>query len=406
MSGKRGPRAGSSEGSTRRQALKTCVAAAAVSFGWPEHGAARSRPGPDDGVDRDGEAALNHALELIHAAEVRGGLSTHAPMAAEALCTLGHPDRAVARAELHDRLSRGAIQPATRPIDREHWRAALGPKKDAPTWDASLPRYMDWREFFHAELAESRWQDVLDTWVARLAPGLCAAATHGIIRTSHAVRGLARRENAVRLAELERGLAYWAAAYEELPVREFRGERAASYAEALERVPLYWRKTGREPEGRNIVEGLRHVPELEDFADVRDLVTHPEDVGTALTAMSTTFAGVYLRHGTRNNPIAFVHAVTGPCALRRIAPHVQAETARAALPYAWQAAAAIYAAWARDENEPRAAEPELARAEIVARAVENGDDHAVKLTETLLCEHALAADPVFLAAAEDAVERL
>ena len=51
----------------------------------------------------------------------------------------------------------------------------------------------------------------------RLAPGLMAAATHGWLRTAHAVRGLGRRQTPERLAELARGLAYWAARYQEVP---------------------------------------------------------------------------------------------------------------------------------------------------------------------------------------------
>ena len=32
------------------------------------------------------------------------------------------------------------------------------------------------------------WAGIADTWSSRLAPGLCAAATHGVIRTAHAAR--------------------------------------------------------------------------------------------------------------------------------------------------------------------------------------------------------------------------
>ena len=146
--------------------------------------------------------------------------------------------------------------------------------------------------------------------------------------------------------------------------------------------------------------------EIEGFADARDLVGPPDDVGAELSKLTAFFARAYLRHGTRHDAIAFVHSVTGPCALRRIAPHVKPETARAAFPYAWQAAAAIYCAYGRPEDEPRQIEPKLAPAELAARAVENGDDHAIKLTEVLLAEHALVPDAAYLAAAEDAVARL
>jgi hypothetical protein len=40
------------------------------------------------------------------------------------------------------------------------------------------------------------------------------------------------------------------------------------------------------------------------------------------------------------------------------------------------------------------------------RAVENGDEHAIKLTEVMLAEHALHPDPDLLAGAPDAIERL
>src|SRR5262249_61361326 len=122
---------------------------------------------------------------------------------------------------------------------------------------------------------------------------------------------------------------------------------------------------------------------------------------------TATFAGVYLRHGTRHDAIAFVHAITGPSALRRLAPHIRPETALAAFPYAWQAAAGIYAAYARPDDPPAAAaEPRLSPSHLARRAADNGDDHAIKLTEALLVEHAVRPDPAYLAAAQDAVVRL
>ncbi len=98
---------------------------------------------------------------------------------------------------------------------------------------------------------------------------------------------------------------------------------------------------------------------------------------------------------------------TAPCALRKLAPHLAPETARAALPHAWQAAAAIYCIYARRDAKPFGVpEPRLSRTELIARAVENGADHAIKFTEALLAENDVGPDPVFLAAAEDAVARL
>jgi hypothetical protein len=390
-------------GTTRRQALQTMGLASLAAWTGTGCGAGNAqvaRPAA-------GDDALDEALRLLQRQEPQSrlGLSTHAPMAAEALCRLGHADRAVAWVADYRGPLRQLPAPSAR-IQRNRWRAALGPRRGAATWEAENARWGDWKEFFTAELAEDRWQDVLNLWVGRLAPGLSGAATHGAIRTAHAVRALARRETPERRGELARGLAYWASSYEELPARRRTGRRFETFAQALAEVPLYWEAFGRTPEGRNIVEALRHIHELGSFAEVRDLIAQPVDLAAALSALTATFTRVYLRHGTRHDAIAFVHAVTGPCTLRRIAPHVRPQTARAALPYAWQAAAAIYSAYGRAGDRRRESESRRTPGELAARAVRRGDAHVIKFTEVMLAEHELNPDPVYLAAAEDICTRL
>jgi hypothetical protein len=326
-------------------------------------------------------------------------------MVAEALCALGHGDQAVAWIEHYNAPLRPLPGPSAR-IERNQWRAALGPRPGAATWEQANARWGDWKEFFLADLSEGRWQDVLDVWVGRLAPGMCGAATHGVIRTAHAVRALARHATPERRGELARGLAYWASSYEELPARRRAAPPIETFAKALAEVPLYWEAFGRTPEGRNIVEALRHVRELESFAEVRDLIAKPVDLPAALSALTATFSRVFLRHGTKHDTIAFVHAVTGPCSLRRIAPHIKPETARAAFPYAWQTAATIYSAYARKGDAGRDSASKLTRAELATHAIDNGDAHAIKFTEVMLSEHALNPDPAYLAAAEAAIKRL
>jgi hypothetical protein len=235
---------------------------------------------------------------------------------------------------------------------------------------------------------------------------MSGAATHGVIRTSHAVRAIGRRETPERRAELARGLAYWASSYEELPGGAKPPRVTSAFTDALADVPLYWDAFERSPAGRNIVEQLRHVAELEKFGQVRGLIAQPKDLSAALSALSATFARVYLRHGSRHHIIAFVHAVTGPASLRRLMPYIRPETAHAAFPYAWQTAAAIYAAYVRRDDPPMREEPSMGRSELAEAAIRNGADHAIKFTEVMLSEHALQADPVFLAAAEFAVKRL
>jgi hypothetical protein len=369
----------------------------------PPAGPARPRPpGPGAPID---DGALDEVLEMLHAAEPKAkqGLSTHAPMVAEALCVLGHSDRAKRWVEAY-RAPVLELPAPGRAIARERWRDALGPNRGAATWEAALARWGDWRQLFVGELRDAPWRDVLDLWVARLAPGISAAATHGVIRTAHAARGLARRETAPRRAELARGLAYWAAAYEELPARA-PSRRLASFDAALAQLPRYRDRHGAAP-GGNIVSGLRAVATLDGVAEARDAVVMPGDLEVALSDLSSTFARVYLQQAAGGHAIAFVHAITGPCALRRIAPHVTPATAGAALPYAWQAAAAIHAAYARREVAARRSAPEVVPGELIGRAIDNGDDHAIKLTEVLVAEHALRPDPAYLAAADDAIARL
>jgi hypothetical protein len=329
----------------------------------------------------------------------------HAPMAAEALCALGFCDRAPEWVASY-RAPIVRLPQARERIPRDAWRQALGARAGASTWEDALERW-GLEGLLRGGAGHAPWRDVLETWAVRLAPGLCSAATHGVIRTAHAARGLARRESAERRGELGRALAYWAAPCQELPAREARGPRAATFEQALETLPLYRDAHGRAPAG-NIVNGLRQAGALPGFDAARDAVALPPDLSAALSALTATFAQAYLRHAQpAGATIAFVHGVTGPCALRRLLPFLKPETARAALPYAWQAAAGIYAAYARRDApppvEPRAAST---REELAEHAVANGDEHAIKFTVALLGEHALVPDPVYLAAAEDAVRRL
>src|SRR5262252_6284743 len=129
---------------TRREALEICAGIAAF-LAWPS---------TNQAAPARSEDALDHALELIHGAEPKGrqGLSTHAPMVAETLCALGHPERAVSwvegyRAPLLD------LPVPSRRIDRARWREALGPRRNAPVCEAALARWGDWVVFFGDELA-------------------------------------------------------------------------------------------------------------------------------------------------------------------------------------------------------------------------------------------------------------
>jgi hypothetical protein len=106
------------------------------------------------------------------------GLSNHGPMAAEALVALGRADAVAPWAEAY--AQRLQEHPSARnPISAADWREALG----------DIARAGDWIAFFDRELVGQPWPLVLDMWVARLGPGIMAGATHGVIRTAHALVG-------------------------------------------------------------------------------------------------------------------------------------------------------------------------------------------------------------------------
>jgi hypothetical protein len=336
---------------------------------------------------------IDSALELVttRGPEFNGGLSNHGPMAADALIAMGREGDVERWAEWYAAKLVDAPEAHT-PIDEADWREALG----------RIKRVADWQQYFQQRLEEEPWAAVLDRWVARLAPGLMAGATHGIIRTAHAVRSLDRGVTPLRMRELASGLAYWAARYQELPTSAGTGG-ALRPAEALERVPLVDPSVDR---GFLIFTAVKTV-ETTDFAPVINLVDVTADVDAFVHDVTRLFAGYYLANAKRAS-IAFVHTVTAPSSLRMLAPHLSDSTTRDAMRYAWQACAAVYAAYATGllNAGPRELQGAVDTADIVEQAVAARDEHAIKFTEACLREYALHPDAIYIDAARDVVRRL
>jgi hypothetical protein len=102
--------------------------------------------------------------------------------------------------------------------------------------------------------------------------------------------------------------------------------------------------------------------------------------------------------------IVFVHGVTSAAALRSLVPHLDPAAAREAIRYAWQAGAALYATFGSAPAVAGEIEPPRETAiELVEHAIAHGDEHAIKLTEACLGEHARRASPAYLAAARRAL---
>jgi hypothetical protein len=352
-------------------------------------------------ADVSGNDALDEGLSRLAATgpEYRGGLSNHGPMAAEALVRLGRAD---AVEHWLDGYLRRLDEPPgpTGRVTGANWRDALGQKK----------RVADWEAYLRSQLAEEPWRDVLARWWPRLLPGVAAAATHGIIRTSHAARSLASAERAggqagetgQRRDELARALAYWAASYLELPGAA-RPRGTLDPAAAIRALPLLDEQAPGGSITARLSEGAPRVPGL--GAAVAAL-RPPADAGHDLSDLAGEFSRVFLGYG-RAQPIVFLHAVTAPVAAYSALPLLPAQLARPTYDGLWQVGAALYAVHAgRVTPEPLPQARPLGPDDLADRAVATGDEHAIKLTEACLRLHALAPDPVFLHAAARASDLL
>ena len=340
---------------------------------------------------------LDAALDSIAGAgpDLRNGLSNHAPMAVEALCALG---RAGAVEPWLDRYRPGFLPwpDGQGRIERASWRDALGRPE----------RVADWRALLRDELEANPWRESLERWTARLAPGLCASATHGVIRVGHAARALGEAETPARLRELADALATWASAYQELPTDFSAPARALPPQQAIERVPLV--PTGQRRFTGTITSSLEALDEFPAFAGVIALAKLDGDPAVRISDLTETFARVFLANARNSlSTIVFVHSVTSAAALRSLLPELGAETAQTALRYAWQAACGLYVAFGQRPAPELADEAPRETADaLIGMAIENGDEHAIKFTEACLREHALRPSAAYLAAARRAIDFL
>lgn len=336
---------------------------------------------------------LEESLEVFNdrGPEFQGGLSNHGPMAVEALARMGQEQAAEPWAvKYRERLDEAV--PSHSPIARGEWREALG----------DMRRVGDWTEFFDRELDQAPFPDVASRWVPELLPGLIAAATHGPIRSFHALRALEERVTKLRTHELAQGLGYWAARYRTLP-----GDPHATGSAGLEAtaVQLARLASGAHAGGR-ISQRLSALNSQAEFPQLVASVTPTGDIQSGFSAISQIGARAYLANAD-HAPIALVHAVTAPAAVRGMLHLLSPTQQRDALAYTWQAVAGLIATNApaglsRDYDQA----PTAPQADIIQRAVESGDEHAIKLTEAALRETQLNPDPAYLLAAADAGARL
>jgi hypothetical protein len=354
----------------------------------------------DDGV-------LDEALAALagFATEYGAGFSNHGPMAAEALVRLGRGDDVARFVDTYRRRLEPAPGPGRAP-GADDLEGALG----------MHDRWADWLALFERELDGRPEVSVVAEWVPRLAPGTVGAATHGLIRTAHALRSLVTPQGAaapggseagsLRRHEMAEGLAYWAATYQELPGPPLLVGRDGVTA-AVARLPTLPEEAPEEP---FITERVRYLDMVAaPFEQAVASLGAPRDLHAALTALAVQGAVAYVANAGGGHEIALVHAVTAPMALDLLLPVLHPGDRPVAFAYGWQAVAALHTAYATVRIDPGEHQPEEAppdAAQLAAAAVDSGDEHAIKLAEAALRVHLATGDLTPLEAAADAAVRL
>ncbi|MGW7572426.1 questin oxidase family protein [Streptomyces sp. NPDC054765] len=322
---------------------------------------------------------LDEALLRLHASgpEFRGYLSNHGPMAVEAMVHNGQAHT------VHRWLDRYAnkleVTPSARArITDANWREALG--------DSS--RVTDWTAYFTGQVAERPWRELLAEWWPRLLPGIAGAATHPAIRMGHAVRSLlADGEDTARIAEFAHALGYWAARHLPLPAA-VRPTGGATPSEALAALP-------RIADQRvTPVKGYAQLPDTPGWLSTTESLYAPEDPEAAracLTALVRAATLNYADYG-HGNGVMLVHAATAPNAVLRTLPALPRELWASSFAAAWAASSAVTAIYAADTRRPAPPAAPATPEEVFARAVTNGNEHAIKFADTALDVAAASED--------------
>jgi len=336
------------------------------------------------------DAALD---ELAWASpDLENGLSNHGPMASDALVRLGRSDlvlRWVAdyQSELAPEPSPGTA------IPRDDRDARLGDGQIA-----------DWLATYRGHLAARPWERVLSESVTILLPGLWSEAGHGLIRTAHAVRMLDDGVGPQRVDELARGLAVWATGWKRWPgnpTLDGSLEFPAAYAGVLA-IPRF------STAGFNITEtlgGIDDEPTASQFAAAVESLGLGADPGAAISAFTAAAARLEIANGA-HDVIALVHSLTLPAALRLLLPRLDTGQVRAGLAAAWSSLAALAAGYGVEGPGPAVVETALTPEAVVAMAIDNFDEHAIKMAEACLREYAITPDGAYLEAAADVSRRI
>lgn len=333
---------------------------------------------------------LDQTYERLHATgpEFEGWLSNHGPMAADALIRLGRADEVDHWVDEYAR----RLDEEPRPrwaIHEAEWREPLG----------DPVRLADWCALFGQQVHREPWQGLLARWWPRLLPGAIASATHGLIRTGHAVRAPGEHETTQRLDELAQALGYWAARWQPLPGQQ-PPDGAADISAALDGVPTVGASGG----ARTRLAELAQLPAWTPAVTRLRPVTQPAAVPAALDALVDAAVTLYERwaHGS---PVMLVHATTAPRAAALVLPALPTRMWLATYNTAWAVSAAISAAYRPSTPAPPPSDIEraaISAEDLTDLAVTTRDEHVIKFVEVAQESHRRGNDHALTAGARAA----
>jgi hypothetical protein len=314
----------------------------------------------------------------VYSPEYGGGLANHLPMALVALDQMG-----ATPGQLND-------------YRRTHvsWLEKLPDGEAAPAgaWPfrkADHGAFPDLQADFRQRIARDGWEPVLRALLPELAPGLSAAAFHGLIRTAMGVVG--KHEG-----EIAAGLGYWAAHWQRLGVALGAPAETAPSADPLallERLrndPRFVFDPRKAP--RLIDDALLAAGALGGFGEVIDWL---DPAQCKLADLARAAGALY---GTTGDFTA-LHTVTGTQAIVVLLPYV--ENPAVLLPWLWQALAAAYIVIGRPAI-PEASTIEAWRSaetpawpDLLRSALAQEDEHSVKLCYSALFLGRMTGDRMF-----------
>jgi hypothetical protein len=333
-------------------------------------------------IERDGplrEAELGRLLkeERKFSAEFPAYLANHLPMVLVAMHRLGGSDERL-KAFFATYVEMNKLVPPppnVAPIARGNWDGALGDRA----------RERDYRDFFEAEVARIGPRAAISLYLPRLAPGLAASATHGLMRLAYGVMRDDRQEIATALG-------YWSATYLGLGVAHGAPPVTDDPVDVLVRMRPIGAFRHVETELDLLWHFMRAMSAKLEFRPLVDWL----EIGPG-TAERMRKASLALYAGTMH--FCALHALTGCHWLRLLNP-VLADPGLM-LRYFWQAIASLY---------PKLGFPDLPSAEtlenwrrqpcpdwpeIAAAAVRSNDEHDLSLVFSAREEHRKFGDRLY-----------